>query len=63
MQGKNRYGDTENRPVETVGYGKCRMNREGRIAIYTLSYAKKMAMGSCFITQGTQLGVLWQPKG
>ena len=52
----------ENGLVATAGKGECEANWETGFDIYTLSYVKQIVR-SCCITQGTQLGALWWPRG
>ena len=55
LQGRNRDTDVESGLVDTVGKGEGGMNLESSIDIYTLSRVKQL-IGSCYITQGAQLG-------
>ena len=57
-QGRNRGTDVENGWVGTVGEGKCGINREIRIDIYTLPCVKQIASGNLLYSTGAQLGAL-----
>ena len=48
--------------MDAEGEGKGETNWKHSIDTHTLSYVKQL-MGSCSITQGAQLGALWQPRG
>ena len=61
FQGRNRDADVKKGLVDTVGEGEGGTKWESSIDIYTLLYGKQL-VGSCYITQGAQLGNLWQPR-
>ena len=53
LQGRNRDPDIEDRPVDTAGEGKGRMNWENDVATYTLPHVKQTARGNLLYDGGS----------
>ena len=43
--------------------GEGEMNGKSSMDAYTLTYVNREPMGICCMTQGTQTGALYQPRG
>ena len=64
FSGSSGETDIENRLVDTgQGEGEGGLNGESSLEIYTLPYLNRKPVGTCGMTQKTQLGLYDNPEG